>query len=191
MNLHLQNQTAVIIGAARGLGAAIAREFAGEGANLALFDREKALEPAAEQWAAECGVRVVSCLGDVTSYESVKAAAAQFIRELGRIDHLVFAVGIGSGKFGFPFWELEPSDWPRVLETNLMGAVHALHAFTPFFLEAKAGSMLLSPRSPGKSVPRPIRPTARPKPRSSISCNAPPKIWRSTASASMPSVRAW
>jgi NAD(P)-dependent dehydrogenase (short-subunit alcohol dehydrogenase family) len=55
----------------------------------------------------------------------------------------VFAVGIGSGKFGFPFWNLSPKDWPRVMQVNVQGAVNVVHAFTPYFLEAKAGSILL------------------------------------------------
>ena len=143
MNLNLRNQTAVVIGAARGIGHAIATEFAREGASVALFDREKSVLDAAQALANEFGVRASSGVGDVTSYDAMKQAAARFQRERGRIDHLVYAVGIGSGKFGFPFWNLEPSDWPRVMEINVQGAVNVVHAFTPYFLEAKAGSMLL------------------------------------------------
>ena len=143
MNLNLKNQTAVIVGAARGIGYAIAKEFAREGANLALIDRERSVVEAAVQMASEFHIRAVGSVGDVTRFDGMKQAAAQFQRDLGRIDHLVYAVGIGSGKFGFPFWNLEPSDWPRVMEINLQGAVHVVHAFTPGFLEAKAGSMLL------------------------------------------------
>jgi NAD(P)-dependent dehydrogenase (short-subunit alcohol dehydrogenase family) len=54
----------------------------------------------------------------------VKTFAAGF----EAVDHVVFCVGIGSGKFGFPFWNLEPSDWARVLEVNLVGAVNVAHA---------------------------------------------------------------
>ena len=48
-------------------------------------------------------------------------AAERFMNERGRVDHLVFAVAIGSGKFGFPFWNLTPSDWPHVLGINVLG----------------------------------------------------------------------
>jgi NAD(P)-dependent dehydrogenase (short-subunit alcohol dehydrogenase family) len=139
MDLNLKNQTAVIVGAARGIGLAIAREFAREGANLAMIDRETAVTPAAETLACEFGIRAAASIADVTDYASMKAAAVR----TGRPDHLVFAVGIGSGKFGFPFWNLEPGDWPRVMQINVQGAVNVVHAFTPYFLEAKAGSMLL------------------------------------------------
>lgn len=64
MNLHLQNQTAVIVGAARGIGYAIAKEFAREGANLALIDREQTVVRAAGQLAAEFGVRAAACAGE-------------------------------------------------------------------------------------------------------------------------------
>ena len=45
-------------------------------------------------------------VGDVTSYDNMIQAAIQFQRDLRRLDHLVYAVAIGSGKFGFPFWNL-------------------------------------------------------------------------------------
>ncbi|MSQ95092.1 MAG: SDR family oxidoreductase [Gemmataceae bacterium] len=143
MNLNLRNQTAVIVGAARGIGHAIAKEFAREGADLALVDREESLPHAGVQLAAEFDVNVTSWVGDVTNYADMRQAAEHFKRERGRLDHLVYGVGVGSGKFGFPFWNLEPSDWPRVYEINVQGAVHVVHAFTPFFLQAQAGSMLL------------------------------------------------
>ena len=143
MDLRLKNQTAVIVGAARGIGLAIATEFAREGANLAMFDRETAVADAGVQLAAEFKVGVSAWVGDVTKYSDLQQAANHFKIERGRIDHLVYAVAIGSGKFGFPFWNLQPSDWPRVMEINVQGAVNVVHAFTPYFLEAKAGSMLL------------------------------------------------
>jgi 2-hydroxycyclohexanecarboxyl-CoA dehydrogenase len=143
MNLDLKDQTAVIVGAARGIGNAIAKEFAREGANVALCDREKSVVEAAQQLTKEFGIRAGVSVGDVTSYDAMKQVAAQFQREFGRLNHLVYAVGVGSGKFGFPFWDLEPGDWPRVYEINVQGAVNVVHAFTPHFLEAKSGSMLL------------------------------------------------
>src|SRR6202020_2667434 len=61
---------------------------------------------------------------------------------LGRTDHIVFAVGIGSGKYGFPFWNLEPADWGRVLQVNVVGAVNIAHAFAPALVRAKSGTLL-------------------------------------------------
>src|ERR1043166_2560599 len=139
MNLELKDQTAVIVGAARGIGHAIATAFARENANVVLFDRESSVGEAASALAKECGVRGLGVVADVANFVGIKQAAAQ----IGRVDHLVYAVGIGSGKFGFPFWNLEPGDWPRVYEVNVQGAVNVVHAFTPQFLEHQAGSVLL------------------------------------------------
>jgi NAD(P)-dependent dehydrogenase (short-subunit alcohol dehydrogenase family) len=76
--------------------------------------------------------------GDVTNLASVQSFAA----DLGAIDHLVYAAGAGSGKFGFPFWNVPPSDWARVLDINLIGAVNAAHAFAPVLTNRGEGSVL-------------------------------------------------
>jgi len=131
MSLQLTNQTVAILGASRGIGRAIAEAFSAEGCRLGLFDREPAAEPLP-------GTALFHA-GDVTSLESVQAFAA----ELGPVDHMVYAVGIGSGKFGFPFWNVPPSDWARVLNVNLIGAVNAAHAFAPGLIAKGGGSVLL------------------------------------------------
>ncbi|MCP3695255.1 MAG: SDR family oxidoreductase, partial [Planctomycetaceae bacterium] len=51
-------------------------------------------------------------------------------------------VGAGSGKYGFPFWNLKPADWDRVLQINLLGAVNVAHAFSPVLRDAGTGSLL-------------------------------------------------
>lgn len=66
--------------------------------------------------------------------------------DFGHCDHVVFAVGVGSGKIGFPFWNLEPADWEPVLWVNLIGAVNVAHAFVP--RSARAWSR---PRSTARS----------------------------------------
>ena len=81
-------------------------------------------------------------VGNVTDYLAMKRAAQQIQGALGRIVHVVFAVAIGSGKHGFPFWNLEPSDWGRVLEINVIGAVNVAHAFSPALVEARSGTLL-------------------------------------------------
>jgi NAD(P)-dependent dehydrogenase (short-subunit alcohol dehydrogenase family) len=58
------------------------------------------------------------------------------------VDHVAFAVGIGSGKFGFPFWSLAVEDWDRVLRVNLIGAAAVAHAFAPLLAERRLGTML-------------------------------------------------
>jgi len=143
MDLQLSGQSAVIVGGARGIGKAIAAEFAGAGANVAVLDRDPQVHHSARQLAAATTANITSFVCDVLHYGDLVENARIIKAAFNRIDHVVFTVGIGSGKFGFPFWNLEPADWPRVLEVNILGAVHTLHAFTPFQREARHGSVLL------------------------------------------------
>ena len=130
MNLNLSGQKVAVFGAARGIGMAIAREFSQEGAVVHGFDRSA--DPAN-------GFPGKSlALGDVTVLEEVRS----FASEIGDVDHVVFCVGVGSGKFGFPFWNLSPADWIRVLEINLIGAVNVAHSFAPRMAERRSGSLL-------------------------------------------------
>src|SRR5207244_8286862 len=139
--LGLTGQTAVVAGGARGIRRAIARAFAEEGANVAVIDRDVEAEASAREL-EHLRVHSLAVVADVTSYDAMKQAAARVAEGLGRIGHLVFAVGIGSGKYGFPFWNLEPSDWGRVLEVNVVGAVNFAHAFVPALIKACAGTVL-------------------------------------------------
>ena len=61
---------------------------------------------------------------------------------LGPISHLVHAAAIGSGKFGFPFTNLTPGDWSRVLDVNVMGMVHVAHAVAPGMITRQQGTMI-------------------------------------------------
>jgi NAD(P)-dependent dehydrogenase (short-subunit alcohol dehydrogenase family) len=65
-----------------------------------------------------------------------------FADSIETTDHVIYSVGVGSGKFGFPFWNLEPADWARVIEINLIGAVNAAHAFAPKLAARGRGSVL-------------------------------------------------
>ncbi len=85
---------------------------------------------------------VKSWIADVTDYAAVEDVARQIASSLGPVEHVFFAVGIGSGKFGFPFWNLDPGDWDRVLRVNLIGAANVAHAFGPALAEARRGTML-------------------------------------------------
>ena len=125
MQLNLTGQNVAVFGSSNGIGRAIAEGFLAEGCRVRGFDR-----------AGASGIETT--LGDVTSLEAVKA----FVGGFDAVDHVVFCVGVGSGKFGFPFWNVEPGDWARVLEINLIGAVNVAHAFAPRLVARGSGSML-------------------------------------------------
>lgn len=138
MDLGLTGQTAVVFGAARGLGYAIAAGFVAEGARVRLVDASPAVADAAKPF-ADARADVL----DVTDAPAVRAYAQRLVMaDGGPPDHLAFAVGVGSGKFGFPFWNLDPADWDRVLRVNLAGAVNVAHAFAPLMAGACRGTMV-------------------------------------------------
>lgn len=129
MQLHLASQHVAVVGSSSGIGRAMADAFVAEGCVVRGFDRVAPTDSASFE----------TSVGDVTSLEQVKAFAATF----AAIDHVVFSVGAGSGKFGFPFWNVPPADWARVLDINLVGAVNVAHAFAPGLVARGAGSLLV------------------------------------------------
>lgn len=142
MDLELTGQTAVVAGGAKGIGRAIAAAFAAERANVALLDLDPAVATAARELAEQHRVRVLPLTADITDYAAIQRAAEAIQSTLGRTDHIVHAAAIGSGKYGFPFWNLEPGDWGRVLQVNVIGAVNVAHAFTPELVRARSGTMM-------------------------------------------------
>jgi NAD(P)-dependent dehydrogenase (short-subunit alcohol dehydrogenase family) len=153
MDLGLAGQVVAVFGAARGIGEAIAQAFNTELANVATIDRDASVMDVAEQLpllrpagrgpSADHDEHLsLGLVADVTDLAAVGRAAESVHRYFGRCDHVVFAVGIGSGKYGFPFWNLEPADWELVLRVNLLGAVNVAHTFAPMLIKARAGTML-------------------------------------------------
>ncbi|HEV3122384.1 MAG TPA: SDR family oxidoreductase, partial [Isosphaeraceae bacterium] len=122
MELDLAGEVVVVTGAAHGMGRAIASAFAAEGAIVALIDRDPSVTVAAELLPRSPGAETLGLPLDVTDYEALKELVRSLRERFGRCDHVVHAAAIGSGKFGFPFWSLEPADWDRVLSVNLKGA---------------------------------------------------------------------
>ena len=141
MNLELAGQVAVVVGGANGMGRMIAKTFAAEGAGVALLDRDPVVDDVAQE-AAVHGVDTFAAQVDVTDFAALQATAARVEQELGPVRHVVFTVGIDSGKGGFPFWNLEPSDWPRVHEVNVLGAVNTAHAFYAPMIDRRQGTFL-------------------------------------------------
>lgn len=142
MNLELDGHVAVITGGASGIGLACARAFAAEGCRVALWDRSPHVAEAAAGIASEHDRSTLGIETDITALDAMREAVLETESTLGPIAHLVHAAAIGSGKFGFPFTNLTPEDWPRVLEVNIMGMVNVAHAVVPGMVERKAGTMV-------------------------------------------------
>ena len=142
MDLNLQNHVAVVTGGASGIGRAIADGFAAEGADVALWDLSETVSDVADKIQQAFGCSAVGCHVDITDEAEVKAALDKTLSALGSVDHLVHAAAIGSGKFGFPFTNLEPGDWKKVIDVNVMGMVHVAHALTPGMVARNSGTMV-------------------------------------------------
>jgi len=142
VDLALAYQTAVVVGGAKGIGRAIGEAFAEERANVVLADVDPAVHQAAAELAAKHDANVSAHEVDVTDYVAVQKLAAKVVIDHGGCNHLVYAAGIGSGKYGFPFWNLEPDDWDFVFRVNLVGAVNAAHAFKTQMIAQRDGTML-------------------------------------------------
>ena len=137
MELNLAGDVVVVTGGANGLGRAIASAFAAEGAIAVLVDRD----PRVKDIAAEVNASA-SFVADVTDAGAMLGLAEEVRKHLGKCDHVAHAAGIGSGKFGFPFWNLDANDWERVLRVNLVGAANVARAFAPAMAEARSGTLL-------------------------------------------------
>lgn len=142
MDLALAYQTAVVVGGAKGIGRAIGEAFAEERANVVLADVDPAVHQTAAELSAKHDANVSAHEVDVTDYVAVQKLAAKVVVEHGGCNHLIYAAGVGSGKYGFPFWNLEPDDWDFVLRVNLVGAVNAAHAFKTQMIAQHDGTML-------------------------------------------------
>jgi 2-hydroxycyclohexanecarboxyl-CoA dehydrogenase len=142
MDLYLKNRTVVIVGGASGIGLASAEGFATEGANVVLWDSSADVSKVAANLASRINVRVVGFSLDITDEAAVQRAVEGTLETMGHIDSLVHSAAVGSGKFGFPFWNLKPDDWRRVLDVNIMGMVNVAHAITPSMVKRQRGTMV-------------------------------------------------
>ncbi len=146
----LAGQVAVITGAGRGIGAAIARSLSSLGATAVLCGRTSAALESSAQAIAQAGGKADALLCDVTSLESVEAAARHVDSSFGRIDILVNNAGVGG--FGGPLHQLAPDAWEQILNTNLRGVYFTTRAFAPLMIRARSGHIINISSLAGKNA---------------------------------------
>jgi len=135
----LQGKKALITGAGKGIGKALALAFAKEGIAVALLSRTTSdLEKVAEQVRA-AGVEAMVVSADVSDENSVNKAAATVLKEFGTIDILINNAGIG--RFG-NFMDLSSTSWSEVININLMGTYFVTRAFLPNMISQKSGDII-------------------------------------------------
>ncbi len=144
----LSAQVVVVTGAARGVGATLARKLAARGAKVALVGLEPAELKAA---AALCGPDASSWEADVTDVEALSATARAIQDRYGRIDAVVANAGIA---IGGPLLDSDHRAFSRVIEVNLLGSVATARAFLPALTES--GGYLLQIASLAAMTPAPL-----------------------------------
>lgn len=123
-------RTAVVTGAASGIGRGLADAFAAEGMNVVLADVEQpALDDAAAEMAA-AGHAVLAVRTDVSKREQVEALAQKTIERFGKVHILCNNAGIGGAT-----WENSIEDWEWTLGVNLWGVIYGIRAFGPIMIE--------------------------------------------------------
>lgn len=138
--IHLEGKKALVTGASRGIGRAIALGFAAAGADVALLARTPdALEEVRSE-AERAGRRAAALPCDVTDAEAVRGAVAEAVERLGHIDVVVNNAG-GTG-FMVPFTRMRFSGWEKTMRTNVASAVHVCQALSEHMLNRGAGSVV-------------------------------------------------
>ncbi len=140
MDLQLREKVVVVTAASRGLGYAVARAVAAEGAKVALCARQEGpLVEAAERLRADYGVEVLPVVCDVADAEAAPRLAAMTVEQFGTIDALfINAGGPPPGKF----LDFRPEDWQAAMRLTIESAVRLAYAVVPVMRQAGGGSIL-------------------------------------------------
>lgn len=138
--MSLKNKTAIITGAGKGIGRALAIALAKEGVHLGLVARTAAdLESLGQFVNEQYGVKAIAAVADISVQSEAEAAIAVISQELGAIDILINNAGIA--QFG-NLLEMEPEQWKRIVDVNLMGTYHMLRAVLPGMIENSKGDII-------------------------------------------------
>lgn len=136
----LTGRAALVTGASRGIGRAIAEAFAAHGADVALSGRDTSALGEVRAAVEALGRRAVVLPADVTDAEAVRAMVADAIAGLGALD--VVVNNAGGNTFQAPFTELRPAGWDKGLRLNLDSVVEVCRAVAPHLLERGRGSVI-------------------------------------------------
>ena len=137
---QLSGKKAIVTGASRGIGRAIAVEYARQGADVALLARNEEMLTEVAQEIEGLGRTAVVTVADVLDPAAVHAAAASAIHELGGLDIVVN--NAGGNSFSSPVVGMRFSGWEKTQKLNVDSTVHMLQAVGPTLLEQKSGSVI-------------------------------------------------
>lgn len=136
--MKLAQEVAIVTGAARGIGRAIAEALAREGAKVVLVD----LLPAVHETAAELrqtGYEVLALTGDVASFDEAQQMVDQTLEHFGQVDILVNNAGITRDNL---LLRMPPEDWEKVIQINLTGTFNLTKAVIKPMIKRKTGKII-------------------------------------------------
>src|SRR5919106_4376591 len=138
---RLDGKTALVTGAASGIGAATARLFCREGAKVALVDvdKEKIHEEAAEISREIASSQTLPIIADVSNREQIGEAGARTVTELGGLDVLI---NNAAGREYVSIAEATEESWKRIIATNIVGVANCCQAVLPTLRRARGGSIV-------------------------------------------------
>jgi 3-oxoacyl-[acyl-carrier protein] reductase len=135
-----EGRIAIVTGARRGIGRAIAERLAAEGADIVLGDRDaEEAEIAAQEISSATGRRVQGCLVDVSDFDSANSMVRCALEDFGRVDILVNNAGITRDTL---ILRMNEQDWDDVLDTNLKGAWNCAKAVVRPMMKQRYGRII-------------------------------------------------
>lgn len=137
---RLEGKVALVTGGGTGIGEAIARVFAREGAAVVVTGRRKDMVEAVTRTIEQAGGRALAVAGSVTDEAHARSAVDQAVRTFGKLDILVNNAAIGV--FGKLLHETPDEDWDQMLAINLTGVFRMTRAAIPALLRAGGGSIV-------------------------------------------------
>ncbi|MBT3350730.1 MAG: SDR family oxidoreductase [Nitrospinaceae bacterium] len=150
MDMELKGKCALVGGSSQGIGHAVARGLAQEGASVALCARRpEVLEKAAEKLRAETGSKITTVAADLSKPEDCERAAAEAVEALGGLDVLVN--NVGQIKLA-GIEELSDTDWHTEIERNVMSAIRCARAAWPHLKKSSQGRVVNITGLAGKQV---------------------------------------
>jgi 3-oxoacyl-[acyl-carrier protein] reductase len=139
MAQSLKGKVAFITGAGRGIGKAVAIGLANEGVNIGLLARTEADLKEVVNKVEALGVKAAYAAVDISSQEEVEKAVKKVSEEIGSADILINNAGIGTFA---TLLEMDPQEWKRIIDVNLMGPYYMTRAVLPQLIEKNSGDII-------------------------------------------------